>query len=173
MLACDVQQRFMHGPGRDTDFHSARCRQVRALGGDCYDSCPLPITAWRCRWRCLRQRSRRSAHDRRCAVLTSDGRLIHRKRPRYATQDSESPCISFVASEPLCDVVLWCLQRSDAHATACECRTHPAVLILVPVFFVMMKEHALQKRCLHAKNRITDQTQPIKPETLGHHRKRS
>ena len=45
VLACDVQQRFMQGVdlGRSTqssDF-SAQCRQVRALGGDCYDSMPL------------------------------------------------------------------------------------------------------------------------------------
>lgn len=37
VLACDVQQRFMHGPGRDTgSVDRARCRQVRALDGDCY-----------------------------------------------------------------------------------------------------------------------------------------
>jgi phosphoserine phosphatase RsbU/P len=43
VLACDVQQRFMHGPGRDSGSvdYSARCRQVRALGGDCYDFMPL------------------------------------------------------------------------------------------------------------------------------------
>jgi Cu(I)/Ag(I) efflux system membrane protein CusA/SilA len=35
------------------------------------------------------------------------------------------------------------------------------VLILVPVFFVMMKERALRKGQLQAKNRITDQTQPL------------
>src|ERR1700736_6232346 len=37
------------------------------------------------------------------------------------------------------------------------------VLILVPVFFVMMKEHALRKGHLHAKNQFTDQPQPIQP----------
>jgi phosphoserine phosphatase RsbU/P len=43
VLACDVQQRFMQDPRRNTgsvDF-SARCRQLRALGGDCYDFMPL------------------------------------------------------------------------------------------------------------------------------------
>lgn len=43
VLACDVQQRFMQGLGRtdgSVDF-SGRCRQVRALGGDCYDVIPL------------------------------------------------------------------------------------------------------------------------------------
>lgn len=43
-LACDVQQRFMQGMGRTTtDFvnYSAQCRQVRALGGDCYEFIPL------------------------------------------------------------------------------------------------------------------------------------
>jgi sigma-B regulation protein RsbU (phosphoserine phosphatase) len=39
VLACHVQQRFMQGPGRNAGALDcgARCRQVRALGGDCYD----------------------------------------------------------------------------------------------------------------------------------------
>ena len=43
VLACDVQQRFMQGLGRTSDSvdYSARCRQVRALGGDCYELMPL------------------------------------------------------------------------------------------------------------------------------------
>lgn len=43
VLACDVQQRFMQGLGRASASVdcSARCRQVRALGGDCYDFMPL------------------------------------------------------------------------------------------------------------------------------------
>lgn len=43
VLACDVQQRFMHGPGRNTGSvdYGGRCRQVRALGGDCYYFMPL------------------------------------------------------------------------------------------------------------------------------------
>jgi sigma-B regulation protein RsbU (phosphoserine phosphatase) len=43
VLACDVQQRFMQGLGRTTGSvdYSSRCRQVRALGGDCYDFVPL------------------------------------------------------------------------------------------------------------------------------------
>jgi sigma-B regulation protein RsbU (phosphoserine phosphatase) len=42
--ACDVQERFMQhaGPTIDTLSYSARCRQVRALGGDFYDFMPLP-----------------------------------------------------------------------------------------------------------------------------------
>jgi sigma-B regulation protein RsbU (phosphoserine phosphatase) len=43
VLACDVQQRSMQGLGRTSDSvdYSAHCRQVRALGGDCYDFMPL------------------------------------------------------------------------------------------------------------------------------------
>jgi sigma-B regulation protein RsbU (phosphoserine phosphatase) len=43
VLACDVQRRFMQGLGCTTDSvdYSGRCRQVRALGGDCYDFMPL------------------------------------------------------------------------------------------------------------------------------------
>jgi sigma-B regulation protein RsbU (phosphoserine phosphatase) len=43
VLACDVQQRFMHGAewnSGSVDL-SGRCRQVRALGGDCYHFMPL------------------------------------------------------------------------------------------------------------------------------------
>lgn len=41
--ACDVQGRFMRqvAPAIDTLSYSARCRQVRALGGDFYDFIPL------------------------------------------------------------------------------------------------------------------------------------
>jgi sigma-B regulation protein RsbU (phosphoserine phosphatase) len=43
VLACHVQQRFMESLGRSTGAvdYSAHCRQVRALGGDCYDFIPL------------------------------------------------------------------------------------------------------------------------------------
>jgi sigma-B regulation protein RsbU (phosphoserine phosphatase) len=47
-LACDVQQRFMQGldPAvekvADALDYSAHCRQVHALGGDCYDFVALP-----------------------------------------------------------------------------------------------------------------------------------
>lgn len=42
--ACDVQQRFMQGWNRRsrTLDYNARCRQLHALGGDCYDFEPLP-----------------------------------------------------------------------------------------------------------------------------------
>jgi phosphoserine phosphatase RsbU/P len=41
--ACDVQQRFMHHatPTADGIRYAARCQQLRALGGDCYDFLPL------------------------------------------------------------------------------------------------------------------------------------
>ncbi len=43
VLACNVQQRFMQGLARTSDSvdYFAQCRQVRALGGDCYDFMPL------------------------------------------------------------------------------------------------------------------------------------
>jgi phosphoserine phosphatase RsbU/P len=42
--ACEVQRGFMPHlmPGIDTLSYSARCRQLRELGGDCYDFVPLP-----------------------------------------------------------------------------------------------------------------------------------
>jgi len=42
--ACEVQQRFKHylKPTIDSLSYSARCRQVRELGGDAYDFVPLP-----------------------------------------------------------------------------------------------------------------------------------
>ena len=44
VTACDVQERFMQhtGPAVDSLSYGARCRQVRALGGDFYDFMPLP-----------------------------------------------------------------------------------------------------------------------------------
>jgi sigma-B regulation protein RsbU (phosphoserine phosphatase) len=44
LQACSVQQQFMRGPAaieNRVDF-SAGCRQLRALGGDCYDFTSLP-----------------------------------------------------------------------------------------------------------------------------------
>ncbi|HEV3513490.1 MAG TPA: PP2C family protein-serine/threonine phosphatase [Candidatus Sulfotelmatobacter sp.] len=43
LLACDVQQGFMQGPWKASDGldYGARCRQIRALGGDCYSFIPL------------------------------------------------------------------------------------------------------------------------------------
>jgi sigma-B regulation protein RsbU (phosphoserine phosphatase) len=44
VAACDLQERFMQAPCAkiETLTYSARCRQVRALGGDCFDFLPLP-----------------------------------------------------------------------------------------------------------------------------------
>ena len=44
-VACEVQQQgFMPHllPGIETLSYSARCRQLRELGRDCYDFVPLP-----------------------------------------------------------------------------------------------------------------------------------
>ena len=43
VLACDVQQGFMQAPCSVSESfdYSARCRQIRALGGDCYSVLPL------------------------------------------------------------------------------------------------------------------------------------
>lgn len=43
VLACDVQRGFMQAPRAACESldYSARCRQVRALGGDCYNFVPL------------------------------------------------------------------------------------------------------------------------------------
>lgn len=43
ILACAVQQGFMRAPRTVSESYdySARCRQVRALGGDCYNFIPL------------------------------------------------------------------------------------------------------------------------------------
>lgn len=43
LQACSVQQQFMRGPaaGENLVDFSASCRQLRALGGDCFDFTPL------------------------------------------------------------------------------------------------------------------------------------
>ncbi|MFL6351423.1 MAG: hypothetical protein ACJ74Z_06195 [Bryobacteraceae bacterium] len=44
VVACGLQERFMEIPGATTDrlTHNAHCRQMRALGGDCFQFVPLP-----------------------------------------------------------------------------------------------------------------------------------
>lgn len=46
MVACNLQERFMEAPARNAETqgltYSARCRQMRALGGDCFAFLPLP-----------------------------------------------------------------------------------------------------------------------------------
>ncbi|MFL6452228.1 MAG: PP2C family protein-serine/threonine phosphatase [Bryobacteraceae bacterium] len=44
VIACDLQERFMEVPSQKTQSltYSARCRQMRALGGDCFTFLPLP-----------------------------------------------------------------------------------------------------------------------------------
>ncbi|MGH9583790.1 MAG: PP2C family protein-serine/threonine phosphatase [Bryobacteraceae bacterium] len=44
VLACDLQERFMEVTYAKTQrlTYSARCRQMRALGGDCFTFLPLP-----------------------------------------------------------------------------------------------------------------------------------
>jgi sigma-B regulation protein RsbU (phosphoserine phosphatase) len=44
LAACDLQERFMQAPCAKIEnlTYSARCRQMRALGGDCFDFLPLP-----------------------------------------------------------------------------------------------------------------------------------
>ena len=81
-LACNVQQRFMQGLGRNRGSvdSSARCRQLHALGGDCYDFMPLTEdrlallvgdASGKGLWG--------GAHDRQHPVLTSDSGVIHAK----------------------------------------------------------------------------------------------
>jgi len=44
VVACDLQERFMEAPRARTQglTYHAQCRQMRALGGDCFTFLPLP-----------------------------------------------------------------------------------------------------------------------------------
>jgi hypothetical protein len=44
VVACGLQERFMETPCAKTQrlSYNARCRQMRALGGDCFHFVPLP-----------------------------------------------------------------------------------------------------------------------------------
>ena len=44
VVACGLQERFMEIPCAKTQrlTYNARCRQMRALGGDCFHFVPLP-----------------------------------------------------------------------------------------------------------------------------------
>jgi hypothetical protein len=73
--ACDVQQRFMHQqvPPLNGFCYGARCRLLRALGGDCYDLLPAavgPSPRFRDRRR-LREKPSGGAHDRECPVVAT------------------------------------------------------------------------------------------------------
>ena len=84
VTACDVQRRFMQQPGVAIDAlsYSARCRQVRAIGGDCYDVLPL-------------------AHNRLAlAVGDASGKSLAAALMISSVQSSLRTAASFAGSDP-------------------------------------------------------------------------
>jgi sigma-B regulation protein RsbU (phosphoserine phosphatase) len=84
VTACDVQQRFMQHPGATIDAlsYSARCRQVCALGGDCYDVLPL------------------SHHRFALAIGDASGKSLAAALMISSVQSSLRTAASFVGSDP-------------------------------------------------------------------------
>lgn len=83
-IACDVQERFMQNPTAppQTLAYGARCCQMRALGGDCYDFFPLP--------------------DNRIALVVGDasGRGLAAALMISNVQSSLRTAISFATDDP-------------------------------------------------------------------------
>jgi sigma-B regulation protein RsbU (phosphoserine phosphatase) len=82
--ACDVQQRFMHHAVSAAAgiSYAARCRQLRALGGDCFDFLPLP-------------------HDQLAfAVADASGKSLPAALMIANVQSSMRTAASFVGNDP-------------------------------------------------------------------------
>lgn len=80
VLACDVQQGFMKTPctAGDSFDYSALCRQIRALGGDCYSFIPLKSDQLGLVVGDASGKGLAAAlHDRQCAVFPPDGGIVH------------------------------------------------------------------------------------------------
>ena len=125
-LACNVQQRFMRGLGRNRGSvdSSARCRQLHALGGDCYDF--MPLAEDRLALLVGDASGKSLAAALMIASVQSSLRtaaLFTEILPGRITQGSEPPGIHIVVHGQLCDLVLWYRRRSQAHAAVRECRT--------------------------------------------------
>jgi sigma-B regulation protein RsbU (phosphoserine phosphatase) len=110
VLACDVQQRFMQGLGRTIDSvdYSARCCQVRALGGDCYDFMPLTDN------RLALVVGDASGKGLPAALMIANVQSSLRTAALFTGNDPavllnvvNHQAIHFVAHGPLCDAFLW------------------------------------------------------------------
>ncbi len=125
VTACDVQQRFMQHPDAPIDAvsYSARCRQVRALGGDCYDVLPLSHNRFALGRRGrLRQKPRRCANDIEYPILASDRRLLCGKRRGRRSSRGKFSRTRIVPRRPVRHIILWRFRRSQAHSTLRQCR---------------------------------------------------
>jgi hypothetical protein len=116
----------MQGLGRTSDSadRSAQYRQVRALGGDCYDF--VPLIDHRLGLVVGDASGKGVAAALMIASVQSSLRtaaLFTGNDPGRLTQDSESSGIRFVARGPLCDSGLRCLRQVDADAAVRECWT--------------------------------------------------
>ena len=129
--ACEVQERFMEVPCAKTQtlMYSGRCRQMRSLGGDCFDFLPLPgrrvaLTVADASGKGLPaalimanvQSSLRTAAlfapDNVAAVVTAVNSQLHASSPanRYAT-------LFYGVFD-----ILWCFRRRNTDTRICERR---------------------------------------------------
>ena len=119
MTACDVQERFMRqaGPTIGTLSYSARCRQMRALGGDFYDFMPLSHE------RLAFAIGDASGKGLAAALMISNVQSSLRTAATFIGDDGpavldggESPGARSIARRPLRHAILRRFRRSDAHA---------------------------------------------------------
>jgi hypothetical protein len=117
ITACDVQQRFMQHPGATIDAltYSARCRQVRALGGDCFDVLPLSQN------RFALAVGDASGKSLAAALMISSVQSSLRTAASFAARRKFS-CTRIVSRRPTHHIILWCFRRNHPHSTLRQCR---------------------------------------------------
>jgi len=127
VLACDVQQRFMRGLGRTSDFvdYSAQCRQVRALGGDCYDFMPLTDD------RLALAVGDASGKGVAAALMIASVQSALRTAALFTGNDLAAllkivnlQAFASSLTDRYATVFYGVFDRGDTHATVRECRTH-------------------------------------------------
>jgi sigma-B regulation protein RsbU (phosphoserine phosphatase) len=127
VLACDVQQRFMQGLGRTSYSvdYSAHCRQVRALGGDCYEFMPLANER-------LALVVGDASGEGAAAALMIAGVQSSLRTAALFTGENLATLLKIVnlqayassLADRYATIFLRSLGKGDAHATIRECRTH-------------------------------------------------
>jgi phosphoserine phosphatase RsbU/P len=124
-LACNVQQRFMQGLGRSRGSvdSSARCRQLQALGGDCYDFMALGED------RLALAVGDASGKGLAAALMIASVQSSLRTAALFTPNDLAALLkvvnhqAYLVVHEPVRDLILWHRRRSGAYAALRQCRT--------------------------------------------------
>ena len=122
ITACDVQERFMQhtGPAPDSLSYSARCRQVRALGGDFYGFMPMAHDGLALAvGERVGKRAGRGVDDSERAVVGLHRGIVRRKRRAGGTRRSKPTGSRILAGRPIRHIILRRFRWSKAQAAVC------------------------------------------------------